>query len=109
MTLSRRSDHNPNTLRVENDYLCSQKVENSGEADMPGLPYGQWLAQGVLLVNGSAPRDPRRFRSGNGAPGYSVEGYGFSNDARALLGAPSFPVASLHHWQGLEPPIDLHY
>ncbi len=34
---------------VENGYLCSQKVEKSGEVDMLGLPYGQWLGHGVLL------------------------------------------------------------
>ena len=42
--------------------------------------------------------------------GIPVEGYGFSNGARALLGAPSFAAASFQYdGQGLELTINLHY
>ena len=42
--------------------------------------------------------------------GIPVEGYGFSNDARALLGAPSFSAASFQYdGRNLELTISLHY
>lgn len=42
--------------------------------------------------------------------GVPTEGYGFSNDARVLLGAPSFSAASFQYdGQNLELTIDLHY
>ena len=42
--------------------------------------------------------------------GIPKEGYGFSNDARALLGAPSFSVASFQYDGGtLDLTISLHY
>jgi uncharacterized protein (DUF2141 family) len=42
--------------------------------------------------------------------GVPTEGYGFSNDAKALLGAPSFSAASFpYDGQNLELTISLHY
>lgn len=42
--------------------------------------------------------------------GIPVEGYGFSNDASALLGAPSFSAASFpYNGQNLEMTLGLHY
>ena len=42
--------------------------------------------------------------------GVPTEGYGFSNDAKALLGAPSFSAASFQYGrQNLELTISLHY
>jgi len=42
--------------------------------------------------------------------GVPMEGYGFSNDATALLAAPSFPAASFtYNGQTLEMTISLHY
>jgi uncharacterized protein (DUF2141 family) len=42
--------------------------------------------------------------------GIPMEGYGFSNDARAFLGAPSFSAASFQYGgQNLELTINLHY
>ena len=42
--------------------------------------------------------------------GIPTEGYGFSNDAKALLGAPSFSAASfLYDGQDLDLTISLHY
>lgn len=42
--------------------------------------------------------------------GIPVEGYGFSNDASALLGAPSFSAASFpYNGQNLEMTLSLHY
>jgi len=42
--------------------------------------------------------------------GIPTEGYGFSNDATALLGAPSFSAASfLYNGQNLDLTISLHY
>lgn len=42
--------------------------------------------------------------------GIPTEGYGFSNDARALLGAPSFSDASFaYDGRGLDLTISLHY
>jgi uncharacterized protein (DUF2141 family) len=42
--------------------------------------------------------------------GIPKEGYGFSNDVKALLGAPSFSAASFHYDGGiLELTISLHY
>ncbi|MHB1532317.1 DUF2141 domain-containing protein [Acidithiobacillus sp.] len=42
--------------------------------------------------------------------GVPTEGYGFSNDATALLGAPSFSAASFHYDGGnLDLTISLHY
>lgn len=42
--------------------------------------------------------------------GIPTEGYGFSNDARSLLGAPSFSAASLpYDGRNLELTISLHY
>nr|MBS0021906.1 DUF2141 domain-containing protein [Gammaproteobacteria bacterium] len=42
--------------------------------------------------------------------GIPTEGYGFSNDPRALLGAPSFSAASFQYdGQNLELTISLHY
>ena len=42
--------------------------------------------------------------------GIPTEGYGFSNDAKALLGAPSFSAASFHYdGQNMEMTISLHY
>lgn len=44
------------------------------------------------------------------ALGIPKEGYGFSNDARAWLGAPSFEAASFpYDGRGLELTITLHY
>ncbi|MGZ5659825.1 MAG: DUF2141 domain-containing protein [Usitatibacter sp.] len=45
-----------------------------------------------------------------GLLGIPVEGYGFSNDARAWFGAPSFSVASFpYDGRNLEMTITLHY
>ena len=42
--------------------------------------------------------------------GMPMEGYGFSNDARALIGAPSFDDASFSYdGRGLDLTISLHY
>lgn len=42
--------------------------------------------------------------------GLPIEGYGFSNDASALLGAPSFSAASFpYNGQNLEMTLGLHY
>ncbi|MHB0887805.1 DUF2141 domain-containing protein [Acidithiobacillus sp.] len=42
--------------------------------------------------------------------GIPTEGYGFSNDATALRGAPSFSAASFHYDRGnLDLTISLHY
>jgi uncharacterized protein (DUF2141 family) len=42
--------------------------------------------------------------------GVPTEGYGFSNDAKALLGAPSFPAASFPYDGGnLDLTISFHY
>lgn len=42
--------------------------------------------------------------------GIPVEGYGFSNDASALLGAPSFAAASFpYDGENLEMTVGLHY
>lgn len=42
--------------------------------------------------------------------GIPIEGYGFSNDASALLGAPSFSAASFpYNGQNLEMTLGLHY
>jgi uncharacterized protein (DUF2141 family) len=42
--------------------------------------------------------------------GVPTEGYGFSNDARALLGAPSFSAASFpYDGRNLDMTINLHY
>ncbi len=42
--------------------------------------------------------------------GIPTEGYGFSNDAKGLLGPPSFPAASfLYDGRNLELTISLHY
>jgi uncharacterized protein (DUF2141 family) len=42
--------------------------------------------------------------------GIPTEGYGFSNDARGVLSAPSFSAASFpYNGQNLELTIDLHY
>jgi len=43
-------------------------------------------------------------------PGIPTEGYGFSNDAKGFLGAPSFPAASFQYdGQNLDLTISLHY
>lgn len=42
--------------------------------------------------------------------GVPTEGYGFSNDAKAFLGAPSFPAAKFQYdGQNLDMTIGLHY
>ena len=42
--------------------------------------------------------------------GIPTEGYGFSNDAKALLGAPGFSAASFpYNWQNLDLTISLQY
>jgi len=42
--------------------------------------------------------------------GVPKEGYGFSNDAKAMLGPPSFSAASFHYdGQDIEMTISLHY
>ncbi len=43
-------------------------------------------------------------------PGVPTEGYGFSNDAKGFLSAPSFPAASFQYdGQNLDLTISLHY
>jgi uncharacterized protein (DUF2141 family) len=42
--------------------------------------------------------------------GIPTEGYGFSNDAKAMLGPPSFPATSFpYDGQDMELTISLHY
>jgi hypothetical protein len=39
---------------VKSNHLLFQKVEESSEIDVVGMPYGKWVGHGALQANGSS-------------------------------------------------------
>lgn len=69
--------------------MAGQHVENGAfEADFAAVPTGDYAVVVVHDENGNGKLD-------NGLFGIGGEGYGFSNDARPLLGWPDFGDAAV--------------
>jgi len=69
----------------------------------PNLPPGNYAAVAMHDENDNGKMDYNML-------GIPKEGYGFSNDARALLNPPSFDAAKFHYSGGaMSVPLKLHY
>jgi uncharacterized protein (DUF2141 family) len=81
-----------------------KKVRNmEARCDFEGIPPGTYALAVIHDENMNGKLDTNLL-------GIPTEGYGFSNDAKALLGAPSFSAASFRYVGGtLHLTISLHY
>ncbi len=84
--------------------LVTMKVPtNEARCDFEDIPVGTYALVVLHDENMNGKLDTNWL-------GIPKEGYGFSNDAKATLGAPSFPDASfVYDGATLEMTIDLHY
>jgi uncharacterized protein (DUF2141 family) len=90
-------------LRYATNIMVIKTREAQARCDFLDIPLGTYALVVVHDENTNGKLDTNRL-------GIPKEGYGFSNDARALLGAPSFSAASFQYdGQNLEPTISLHY
>jgi uncharacterized protein (DUF2141 family) len=90
-------------LRYATNIMVIRIRAAQARCDFLDIPSGTYALAVVHDENTNGKLDTNRL-------GIPKEGYGFSNDARALLGAPSFSAASFQYdGQNLEPTISLHY
>lgn len=77
--------------------------QSQARCDFEDIPAGTYALAVIHDENMNGKLDTNAF-------GIPQEGYGFSNDARAWFGAPSFSAASFSHdGRTLDLTIDLHY
>ena len=90
-------------LRYATNIMVIKIREMQARCGFSDIPPGTYALGVIHDENMNGKLDTNRL-------GIPVEGYGFSNGARALLGAPSFAAASFQYdGQGLELTINLHY
>jgi uncharacterized protein (DUF2141 family) len=90
-------------LRFAANIMVIRIRETQARCDFSNIPPGTYALVVVHDENMNGKLDTTRL-------GIPMEGYGFSNDARAFLGAPSFSAASFQYGgQNLELTINLHY
>ena len=90
-------------LRYATNIMVMRIRATQARCDFLDIPPGTYAIAVVHDENRNGKLDTNRL-------GVPKEGYGFSNDARALLGAPSFAAASFQYdGQSLEQTIALHY
>ena len=90
-------------LRHATNIMVIKVRESQARCFFSDIPPGTYALAVIHDENMNGKLDTNRL-------GFPVEGYGFSNDARAFLGAPSFSAASFQYdGQNLELTIDLRY
>ena len=90
-------------LRSATNIMVIKVRDKQARCDFEDIPPGTYALAVVHDENMNGKLDTNWIR-------IPTEGYGFSNDARGLLGAPSFSAASfLYDGQNLELTISLHY
>jgi len=90
-------------LRCATNIMAIKIRDAQARCDFLNIPPGTY----ALAVTHDEHRDGKLDTNWLGVP---TEGYGFSNDAKALLGAPSFSAARFQYDGGtLELTISLHY
>lgn len=90
-------------LRSATNVMVIKVRASQARCDFEDIPPGTYALAVIHDENMNGVLDTN-------ALGIPREGYGFSNDARAWLGAPSFAAASFHYdGRGLELTIGMHY
>ena len=90
-------------LRLATNVMVIKVRHTEARCDFEDIPQGTY----ALAVIHDENMDGKLDTNWLGIP---TEGYGFSNDAKALLGAPSFSAASFQYDGGtLDLTISLHY
>jgi uncharacterized protein (DUF2141 family) len=90
-------------LRYATNIMVIKIRDTQARCDFLNIPAGTYALAVIHDENMNGKLDTNWL-------GIPTEGYGFSNDAKALLGPPSFSAASfLYDGQDLELTISLHY
>ena len=90
-------------LRLATNVMVIKVRHTEARCDFEDIPSGTYALAVIHDENMNGKLDTNWL-------GIPTEGYGFSNDAKALLGAPSFSVASFQYDGGtLDLTISLHY
>ena len=90
-------------LRSATNVMVIKVRHSQARCDFEDIPPGTYALAVIHDENMNGELDTNLL-------GVPKEGYGFSNDARAWLGAPSFEAASFpHDGRSLELTISLHY
>ena len=90
-------------LRFATNIMVIKIRDTQARCDFLDIPLGTYALAVIHDENTNGKFDTNWM-------GVPTEGYGFSNDAKALLGAPSFSAASFQYdGQNLELTISLHY
>ena len=90
-------------LRSATNVMAIKIRKTQAQCDFEDIPPGKYAIAVIHDENMNGKLDINWL-------GVPTEGYGFSNDAKALLGAPSFSAASFpYDGRNLELTISLHY
>src|ERR1035437_9739476 len=90
-------------LRFATNIMAIKVRDKQARCDFEDIPPGMYALAVVHDVNMNGKDDANLL-------GIPKQGYGFSSDAKAFLGAPSFTAASFpYHGQNLDMTISMHY